>query len=249
MKVSFTYHFNGQENLFSGDGNDVIRMAIEPIHYLARTSLIDAHRSFLSGKKIVEFGVCNGGSLQSFVTIFNEFKIPTESWGFDSFEGIPEEHLDPNNIWKKGDFTRGGHPPESLMNRDDIKLVKGWFEDSLNADVANLIGPGSIGIAHFDCDTYSSSLTCWRWLLENNLVSPGTIIVYDDWGAYKLKGCGEFEIGEAMAHLQISRNYGVEFEDLGEYNVIPNEYIVKIFRVSKLNQQKSFQKDSSMVIF
>ena len=74
-------------------------------------------------------------------------------------------------------------------------------------------------------------MSCWRWLLRNKLVTPGTIVIYDDWGAYKAKKCGEFEIGEAMAHIDIQKEFDVQFEDLGRYCIHPDFYIVKIFRV------------------
>ena len=61
----------------------------------------------------------------------------------------------------------------------------------------------------FDCDRYSSTITCWKFLLHFELIRLSITIIYDDWGAYKAKGCNEHEIGEAMAHLEISDLYDV----------------------------------------
>ena len=82
------------EEIFAGGGYNVLLNFVELIHFYARGALIHSSKDFLVGKKLVEFGVCNGGSLRSFIDIYDQWRLPIDFWGFDSFEGIPVERLD-----------------------------------------------------------------------------------------------------------------------------------------------------------
>ena len=229
--------------LLEKQGYKVLWNFVDQIHGIARAALIQEHRDFLFSKPLVEFGVCHGGSLRSFKDIYSELTMPVNFWGFDSFEGLPVETRDENTIWHPGQFSRDGKPPKDLINAAGINLVKGWFNDTLTRATSELIGQIAFGIVHFDCDTYSSTLESWQWLLDYKLITQGTIIIYDDWGAYLEKGCNEYDIGEAKAHNEISNTYGVKFEGLGRYSVHPDAYVVKIFRISDLNDHRNSSSD------
>jgi predicted O-methyltransferase YrrM len=64
------------------------------------------------------------------------------------------------------------------LERDQVALVRGLFEDTLNPS-------GPIAFAHVDCDWYDSVRACidriGPWL------SPGGVIVFDDYNSYS--GC------------------------------------------------------------
>ncbi len=200
-------------------------MNLELLHNSKKT-VIENNKEFLIGKSLVEFGVCRGDSLSWFHKYYSEFNIPINFMGFDSFEGLPEETKDPNSVWHKGQFSTGGVIPE-IGSRPGVTLVKGWFSESLNSQAAENLG-SKIGIAHIDCDTYTSTLTCWDWMLSNDLLVDGSIIIYDDWGGYRQAGCGEYEIGEAKAHKEISEK--IQFEEVGSWVVDPRFYEVKVFK-------------------
>ena len=64
-----------------------------------------------------------------------------------------------------------------------------------------------IGIIHIDSDIYTSTYEALDFCFKHDLVTKGTIIVYDDWGAYHEKSVGEFEVAEGRAHIEIMEKY------------------------------------------
>lgn len=192
----------------------------------SKLEIVGNNKEFLTGKTLVEFGVCGGASLTNFYKLYEQFGIPIDFVGFDSWRGLPEEKNDPNSFWGVGQFSTGGQVPE-IGSRPGVKLVSGWFEDTLTEQCASTLN-SKIGLAHVDCDTYTSTRTCWNWMLANDLLVDGSIIVYDDWGAYREKGCGEYDVGEAKAHKEVEER--ISFEEIGSWVVSPAFYEVKAFR-------------------
>lgn len=90
--------------------------------------------------------------------------------GFDSFEGLPED-------WKagehKGSYSTGGRLPEVV---DNVRLYKGWFEQSLPAFLQQ--NDEFVSLLHIDCDLYSSTRTVLEQLAPRFV--DGTVIVFDD---------------------------------------------------------------------
>lgn len=208
----------------------------DKIHRDHRKALIEQHKDFLDGKVVLEFGVYHGTSMAMFLSIYEELGLPREFVGFDSFQGIPEEKHDPigKKVWGPGAFSTQGKIPEALQQRNDVTLVAGFFEDSLTDELAESLRGKQIGLIHVDCDTYSSTMTVWRWLIRHNLVSAGTLIVYDDWGGYREAGVPEFSMGESKAHKEMSVLYKPLFTDLGGYVLDATFYEVKIFQCNPL---------------
>jgi hypothetical protein len=64
------------------------------------------------------------------------------------------------------------------LERDTIRTVRGLFE-------ATLRPPGPIALAHVDCDWYDSVRVCIERV--GPLLSPGGVIVFDDYSSYS--GC------------------------------------------------------------
>ena len=72
----------------------------------------------------LEFGVQHGVSINMSSSI-----LPNQQfYGFDSFEGLPEEWDNGKRILKKGTLSRNGIPP--TVN-DNVTLIKGLFQDTL----------------------------------------------------------------------------------------------------------------------
>jgi len=180
-----------------------------------RQRLISQNSIFLKDKLFMEFGVHAGGSLRQFKKLYDMF-VPNASqnlmYGFDSFEGLPEETKDKNNpdYWSVGEFDLSGVIPADLNENNGYKMVKGWFENTLTSEFAESIKGKKIGLLHIDCDIYSSTYTVLDFCFSNNLIVPGTILVYDDWGVYRdtpnVKT--EFDMGEGLAHAEILKKYG-----------------------------------------
>lgn len=119
----------------------------------------------------LEFGVFTGGTIRFMAKRVGDAVIH----GFDSFEGLPED-------WGgfqlgKSAFDVGGRLPRVPEN---VKLYRGWFNQSLPPWCAENSGP--IAFMHIDCDLYSSTKTIFDLLGER--LQPGTIILFDEYFNY-----------------------------------------------------------------
>lgn len=128
---------------------------------------------------VLEFGVFRGGSIR----IISE-KFPGKSvYGFDSFEGLPEE-------WRPGfpekTFDMRGVMPNVPAN---VVLVKGWFDQTL--PIWNRQNSDIVSILHIDCDLYSSTKTIFQELSDK--IVDGTVIVFDEYFNYPGWENGEFK--------------------------------------------------------
>ena len=124
-------------------------------------------------KHVLEFGVWKGDSLRRIRSRLDDsYKV----YGFDSFEGLPEDWLDHNGNLvgkgKKGRFSTGKKTPDI----NGVKWMVGWFSDTLPMYLKEA---DDIGLLHIDCDLYSSTVEV-LWAL-NNYIKKGTIIVFDEW--------------------------------------------------------------------
>jgi hypothetical protein len=115
----------------------------------------------------LEFGVFKGASINRLANI----KPDIVFYGFDSFVGLPEAW---NMGAPRGAFSLKGELPPVRKN---VKLIKGFYDDTLPSFVNNNAGR-SIAFMHIDCDLYSSTKTVLR--LTKELMRDGTIILLDE---------------------------------------------------------------------
>lgn len=128
----------------------------------------------------LEFGVFDGESI-NFIASHCSGQEPV--YGFDSFEGLPEAwHLQ----YGQGHFSLQGEPPSV---RENVRLVKGWFKDSLPPFLSETAGEAAF--IHFDCDLYSSTCDVFRCLSDR--IVPGTVMVFDEYFNYPGWEQGEFK--------------------------------------------------------
>lgn len=118
----------------------------------------------------LEFGVYQGASLQFWCS--HNKNVASRFFGFDSFEGLPEDW---HSEKRKGAFSTDGNRPAIADSRVDF--VAGWFQQSLRGFMATYRPHGRL-VIHLDCDLYSSTLFCLTAF--DPLISPGTLIVLDD---------------------------------------------------------------------
>lgn len=158
-------------------------------------------RAEISGH-VMEFGVYRGKTMQH---ISQHFQDQT-CWGFDSFVGLPEPwYINAGENAKThpaGKFDMRQEPQQPVF-RDNVRLVAGWYEDSIPGWLQD--NPGQIRFLHVDCDLYSSTRTVLDLL--NARIVPGTVIVFDEmypWADpedYNLWAEGEFQaLGEWLAN-------------------------------------------------
>lgn len=118
----------------------------------------------------LEFGVYAGATINLIADMFSNETI----WGFDSFEGLPEDWVTTDNklIMPKGHFSVTNLPEV----RNNVRLIKGWFDQSLPMWLEN--NTNNISFLHIDCDLYSSTKTVLNLL--NPYIVRGTIISFDE---------------------------------------------------------------------
>lgn len=143
----------------------------------------------------IEFGVYKGDTLNYIASHLEEKII----YGFDSFEGLPED-------WRNG-FHKGVFELEELPAvKENVELVKGWFEDTLPEFVSK--HSEKCSFIHIDCDLYSSTKTIFKFL--NEKIEKGTVIVFDEFFNYPGWKNGEFK-----AFMEFIELNHMKFEYIG----------------------------------
>ncbi len=171
------------------------------LQFSRKQELWDHSASCVSGSGLkVEFGVWSGTSINHFAKIF----APAVVFGFDSFEGLREDWA--GSDLRKGYFDRGGRMPAVSSN---VLLIKGWFDETLPSFLKENRKPFSF--VHIDCDTYDASKAVFD--LIGDRVQVGTVIVFDEYIAYR-----GWKIGEFKAWQEFSLRHGIEFQYLAFSN-------------------------------
>ncbi len=145
----------------------------------------------------LEFGVFKGETI-NYWSELSKNKYSTFT-GFDSFDGLPETWNTLGFKRSSGHFDTNGKIPE--MGDKRIKFVRGLFQDTVErflekTELSNRI------IIHIDCDLYSSASFVIGAL--NNIILPGTILVFDEFysvtnefrafSEYKIKSGKKFKL-------------------------------------------------------
>lgn len=142
----------------------------------------------------LEFGVYSGATINLLASLHPEITF----YGFDSFAGLSEPWI----YRPAGAFGDLGSEPEVRAN---VTLVKGRFEDTLPAFVADHDEP--IAFLHIDSDLYSSAMTVLE--LACPRLQPGSVVLFDEYFNYP--GWRE---GEHKAWTESVERWGLEFEYL-----------------------------------
>lgn len=146
-------------------------------------------------KHILEFGVYKGTTI---TYIKNGFGDGYQYYGFDSFEGLPEDWV--GTTLKKGAFDTGGVIPDI----EGIKFFKGWFEDTIPEYLKEA---DTFALLHVDCDLYSSTKTIFDNL--HPYIKSGTLIAFDEW-CYNFDP--NFNDHEQKAFLEYVEEYDIKYE-------------------------------------
>jgi len=196
MKVYKTNFMRRQADLkhtLSGNNEEDI---IKHITMAGNITFNDIFERALPDGLVLEFGVAEGKSIREMAAAAPDRKI----WGFDSFEGLPED-------WKE-DVGKGAfacEPPTDLA--DNVELVIGWFNNTLEEWATN--NPGPLSVIHLDADLYSSTDYVMR-TLEDRFVD-GTIIVFDE-----IHGHPDHKEHEYKNFLEFLDRTGFKWECLGQ---------------------------------
>jgi hypothetical protein len=183
------------------------------------------------GRDIYTFGVYTGSSCK-----FWHERMPlvgmayARQWGFDSFEGLPEEAEGcalECKAWLPGAFSAadqfgvdtwsqcqaklyshvlGEDKARDASERSKFQMIKGFFSESLTPTLASERGMQPALLIDMDVDLYISTSQALTWAFEQGIVVPGTFVYYDDVSIVKADGGGELR-----AHEEVSARFGVQW--------------------------------------
>jgi O-methyltransferase len=140
-----------------------------------------------------EFGVYRGNTFslvhKSLSSRFQDMRF----LAFDSFSGLPK----PNGHDAQDGYSSNFHESEFACSEEDfmanlrakqidlqrIKVVKGWFSQTLARGKAEEYGIKKIAAAWIDCDLYESTVPVLNFIFPH--VSVGSVIVFDDWRCFR----------------------------------------------------------------
>lgn len=167
----------------------------------------------------LEFGVYRGDSIRR----LRDCTPPTvEVFGFDSFQGLPEDWLDASGelvgVCARGFFSTDGAVP--LV--PGVTFYIGQFTDTIR-EYLSIAQP--IGLLHVDCDLYSSTLTVLRGV--GHLLVPGSIVVFDEWVYNHDPSCDDHE---QRAFYEWAAHDGCSFELVPFNGETDEQQIVRILR-------------------
>jgi len=153
--------------------------AIEELYDYVRHTIGDVPLVYL------EFGVASGASIARMARRFGH--PDARFFGFDSFQGLPEDWVVPQKTWDRGTFSTGGRPPVTSDHR--MSFIKGWFQNTLPDFLDQGRGQFSNPVlVHYDADLYSSTLfilsTIWHHIPEyyfvfDEIIEQEMIALYD----------------------------------------------------------------------
>lgn len=149
----------------------------------------------------MEFGT---GWMES-MRFFSAFLESTQFqfiYGFDTFEGLPEDWAGTST--GKGSFNNA--IPDDL--RSNVKLIKGLVQDTVPPFLAEQNLP--IRFMHMDLDLYAPT----RVVLEAALpyMRPGTAILFDEMFGYAGWRHGEFKAWQEVIPLLKARNLSYRYK-------------------------------------
>lgn len=141
----------------------------------------------------VECGVYTGTSIR----LIAQLGRPT--FGFDSFQGLPEVWDRADGAYEKGFFAVTELPSVP----DNVTLVPGWFEDTL----PRWTPPGPIALLHVDCDLYSSTKTVLEALVPH--CTDGAVVVFDE--LFNYPGYEDHELKALVEYLAAHPEWRLEW--------------------------------------
>ena len=164
--------------------------------YLAlRTSIDPRKKHFEKAFKAVadakltgdylEFGSYQGSSFIMAFNLSRKYNLRHMKFhAFDSFDGLPE---DEGSVFHMGDYRcskdlfsriikKGGVD----MNR--VNIIDGFYQNTLTNTLSTELDIRHAAIVNVDCDLYSSTKPVLNFI--EDLLLPGSVVIFDDWHAF-----------------------------------------------------------------
>jgi hypothetical protein len=133
---------------------------------------------------------------------------------FDSFEGFPPgTHVAEHPIYVPGHVRTGEDEFLQLLkqfgqNTDRVRIVRGFFSDSLNEELASSFRSKNLkaSFVTVDCNLYESYRDVLAWVDE--FLQLGSILYLDDFNTFR----GQQDMGPRRAWLEHCSRSSWEFE-------------------------------------
>lgn len=159
-------------------------------------------------------------------------KYNRKFFGFDSFKGLPKpEGIDLNHhLFKEGRYDCSKEEFVKIIKRakldlSKIKLVEGFYEDSLTQEIKQKLDLNKAAIVMIDCDLYKSTIKVLNFITD--LLQEGTIIIFDDWFNYKSNP----NKGEQKACYEwLNNNSNIKLIEYGNNLLTQKMFIVNIIK-------------------
>lgn len=148
----------------------------------------------------MEFGVAEGDSIQWLAMNAPMGKMV---YGFDSFEGIPEDFYDGKKSYPAGTF-KINDPYRKIRQIEakllNVRIIEGMFQDTLVPFLRS--HSDNCAVIHMDCDLYSSTSYVLQALKDR--IVPGTYILFDE-----IRGGEDISKHEAKAFYEFIMDTGL----------------------------------------
>jgi predicted O-methyltransferase YrrM len=144
--------------------------------------LVSVHEREVPGA-VAEFGTYRGHSGWLIARSLQALGSTRAVHLFDTFESFPPEPEGIDYFWSQTHRVDFDEVRAKLSELPGVRLVRGEFEDTLpRSDLEE------IALAYVDCDSHRAVSYLAEALFEHHL-SPGGVIVFEDYGHPALLGC------------------------------------------------------------
>lgn len=191
------------------------------------------------GYNIATFGVYSGNTIKEIAGYLDKYNINyNKYYGFDSFVGLPEEDesVHATSYWYKGNFSSLDYyntssvetAKQKIENRltgvRNLKLIEGFYKDSLNLKLIKTENLQPFSFVEIDCDLYISTKEVLEFLFANNLILNGTVLFFDDWAdGLKING------GEPKAFFEMTSAYKINWREINQ-DSSPDNFAVELLK-------------------
>lgn len=160
----------------------------------------DEYQLDTSAITYLEFGVCSGGSFKWWLA--NNKNADSTFWGFDTFEGLPEDW----GSYNKGDLS------STVPHIDDSRgtFIKGLFQDTMTAFIEkerDTLQSDKRRVIHLDADLYSSTAFTLSQLYP--FLKKGDVILFDEFNVAR---------HEFRAYYEFTNNFYIKLTPLAAVN-------------------------------
>lgn len=193
---------------------------------------------------ILEFGVADGYSFTKKLYAVRYLKMEDRImvYGFDTFEGLPDNTSPADNSLVAGGEWREGHYKgryddltQYCRNKyKNFKLHKGLFEETITDDFLETLAERPPILIWIDCDYYSSTKVIFKRLIP--YIPTGCVIYFDD--IYfnfssrftgEMKAVWEINQGEFGEGIELVLDSALSWDSN------------RVYRFISINQKKSYE--------